>query len=173
MEGVSALTDFRKPLVFIDIDGVLNPEFSNKQARNQGFRSYSIMDYQSGWRYRVHLSREHGRWLNSLTDIADLAWATTWNDQANIHISPKIGLLELPVAETMPHANPKIRDHKLPGIFKMSKGRPFVWIDDNILPTDVSELDMYEGSFMLCYVNPKIGLTEQHIDSIREWISCL
>lgn len=74
-----------RPYLLIDVDGVLNPVMSNSEARRLGFRTRHAHD-SHGWRYRLFLHTDHGRWLNAMTGQFELAWATTWGHTANISI---------------------------------------------------------------------------------------
>jgi hypothetical protein len=71
--------DDQRPIVALDVDGVLAP-----------------------W-----LRPEYGRWLLALVDRCELVWATSWEHDANGHIAPVIGLpllrvIEFPQAVKLP-----------------------------------------------------------------------
>src|SRR6185437_2838652 len=78
--------------IYIDVDGVLNafePDDSFKRSKIT-FNSTA---------YYVNLNPEHGKWLLDLaleTD-SELVWGTMWEDLANVHIGPVVGLPYLPV----------------------------------------------------------------------------
>lgn len=58
-----------KPIIFMDVDGVLSP-----------------------W-----LKEKYGPWLQELNDIGTLVWASNgWHEIANEELSPLFGLPELP-----------------------------------------------------------------------------
>ncbi|MEV4105915.1 hypothetical protein AB0J42_37255 [Nonomuraea sp. NPDC049649] len=71
-----------RPLLFLDIDGPLLPFGGSPQRRPSGTH-LARLDPQVGLR------------LAALP--CDLVWATTWEDEANAEISPRIGLPRLPV----------------------------------------------------------------------------
>src|SRR5690606_5406440 len=82
----------KRPVLLLDVDGPLNP---NKPS--EGFVRYvARLGYN---RYTVWLNKQHGEWVKALAEEtgADLMWASTWNDHANEHIGPRIGLPRLPI----------------------------------------------------------------------------
>jgi hypothetical protein len=77
-----------RPLLYLDIDGVLNPV-----CPTAAFTAHDILDYT------VLLCDDHPAWLRELADMYTLVWATTWEHDANRHIAPLLGLDPLPVVE--------------------------------------------------------------------------
>ena len=77
------------PLLLIDVDGVLNP-FAAKRCP-AGYVEEQIAGFP------VRLRAADGPALLAYADRFELAWATTWEDQANTEIGPRIGLPPLPV----------------------------------------------------------------------------
>ncbi|MFF3597047.1 HAD domain-containing protein [Kitasatospora indigofera] len=62
-----------KPLLFLDVDGVLNPAAPHPDA---GFEAHALLGY------RVLLSARHADWLRELAGGYQLVWATTWEEEA-------------------------------------------------------------------------------------------
>src|SRR5689334_11279557 len=81
----------RKPLLLLDVDGVLIPYAAPKQP--DGFEQHILQGEQ------VWLAPHHGAWLRPLCDRFQLVWATGWEHDANRLIGPILGLPELPVIE--------------------------------------------------------------------------
>ena len=66
--------DDRRPLLLIDVDGVLNPiGLRSSDPIPPGFDVHEIDGL------RVLLARQHGVWLAELAADFDLAWATSWD----------------------------------------------------------------------------------------------
>lgn len=76
-----------RPLLFLDVDGPLIPF---------GGTGYAVGDAE-GHPLLARLDPAHGPRLLALP--CDLVWATTWGDEANEVIAPRIGLPRLPVAD--------------------------------------------------------------------------
>src|SRR5690349_5469444 len=114
--------DERKPLLLLDVDGVLIPYAAPEQPA--GFEQHPLLDEL------VWLAPRHGAWLRPLLDRFELVWATGWEHDANRLIAPILGLPELPVIEFPRGADGRF--FKLPTIMRFAAGRPMVWIDDEL-----------------------------------------
>ncbi|WP_424532153.1 HAD domain-containing protein [Sphaerisporangium viridialbum] len=160
----------KRPLVLLDVDGVLNP------ARRHSLwlrRHDCVLDGQT---YRILLNRRHGRQLAELARDADaeLAWATTWEQHANDHISPRIGLPSLPVIKVNSDPGSRAGEHfKTRHVAEYVAGRPFVWFDDSLGTPDWQYLKDHPGvdEFLLVEVDPMTGLTDRHLARAREWLA--
>lgn len=147
-----------RPWLLLDVDGVLNPEFSGQQRqkllRTGGWRSTA--GYADGLSWPLFLSGTHGPMLlKAARDTgAELAWATTWNGAANKWVGPKAGLPELPVLYAERGAKPST-------VLEQTQGRPFVWLDDEEYVVR-SANSRPEGHGVL--VNPREGLTQANVD---------
>jgi len=76
----------RPPPLFLDVDGPLLPFDDGSRGERSGAEA------TAHW---VRLDPQMGLRLAALP--CDLVWATTWEDEANAHIAPRIGLPQLPV----------------------------------------------------------------------------
>ncbi len=159
-----------RPWLLIDVDGVLNP-----LVVCDGFEIYEMAPI--GWTgpmLNVQLSERHGEWIRGLTDIFDLVWATTWEDSANLMISPKVGLPnDLPV---IPFREPRLRyewgiSFKSPAVAHYVGSHPFVWLDDSLTPADTDWFSRVSGigQFHLQSIDPLVGLTAADIAEVRAW----
>lgn len=167
-----------KPLLFLDVDGVLNPVRPRAEA---GFRTHSLLGT------RVLLSRAHGRWLRELADVYDLVWATTWEQYANELICPLLGLPALPVVPlTAPEpvaacamaggsgrswswsggyddADALAEDGDWHPILRFADDRPFAWLDD-VIPTRLLQSCARREDRLLVPVDPGEGLRRREVD---------
>jgi hypothetical protein len=163
-----------KPLLLIDVDGVLNPfDMEPAAAVAGGFDSYRIT-VADGRTFTVRLNKDHGRWLRSLADDFELVWATTWAHEANTLIGPKIGLGPLPVIA--PVRRGLYRVEKLEPVRAYVRGRPFAWIDDSFeygVREWVARRDSARSFSLLISPRSEVGLTHEHIETLRAFAAKL
>ncbi len=171
-----------RPLLYLDVDGPLNPYAAKAHRRPEGYETHRLMPPSwiegtdaMGHRpkpLRVWLNPSHGPALLALADRFDLWWATTWGHDANEYISPRIGLPELPVVEWSrgPRARPDGTFWKTAELVQHAAGRPFVWVDDDIGSRDREFVAYYhDNRALLHWVNPAVGLLAGDFEAIASW----
>ncbi|MFC4012754.1 HAD domain-containing protein [Nonomuraea purpurea] len=159
-----------KPLLLLDVDGVLNP----MGRPTPGFRRYNCTI--GAVVYTVHLNPRHGRRLLDLaiSTGSELVWATTWEHHANEWIAPRIGLPPLPVIPLSPDPPSEFGEmFKTPHVAAFAGRRPFVWFDDQVWAEDEEYLRVHQGltDFLLIHVDPARGLTSRHLGMAHEWLT--
>ncbi|MGW1213235.1 hypothetical protein ACWD5F_26810 [Streptomyces sp. NPDC002499] len=150
-----------RPLLFLDVDGPLNPYAAQPERRPEGYTTLRV-SLESGRRLRVWLNPAHGAALLALD--YDLCWATTWMETANRWIGPVVGLPELPYVdfgEGLFAQRPDGVHWKTEAILAYADGRPFAWVDDEQGPADDEFVAArHPAPALLHHVNPRIGLRE-------------
>jgi hypothetical protein len=166
-----------RPLVLLDVDGPLNPYAAKSTRRPLGYDTYRLAP--QGWSerrpLRVWLKSTHGDLLLALAELTDaeLVWCTTWNDEANTLIGPKIGLPELPTIVVDAHH----RHWKFPAVLEYAGAtRPLLWFDDDfrLFPEAVRWFHRrrhVDARTKLFYVRPERGLTYEDVDAARRWLN--
>lgn len=162
-----------KPLAFIDVDGVLNRTVSNSVARRRGYVTYRADPM--GFPVKIILDfKDRGR-LQRLAEHFELAWGTTWEDEANRIIRPRLMIPQkwLVAKNTGPSAS------KAPGIVELAGDRPFVWFDDEARNEDRAYLkrapnickiiDVANISLTAHNAHLDTGLTDAHVDQAIAW----
>lgn len=151
-----------KPLLLLDVDGVLNPLVIRKP---EGYTKHRALGYD------LWLNHGHGLLLTAFAEFHDveLAWATTWEDHANEYIGPHIGLPQLPVIYPF---NRKF--WKFSGVHSYAKDRPLAWLDDDFdyYPDGQAWFNQVRRGTptLLHLVSPKVGLTGKDLDAVASWL---
>ncbi|MEV6160868.1 hypothetical protein AB0L71_02890 [Streptomyces sp. NPDC052052] len=164
-----------KPLLLIDIDGPLNPYAALMLRRVPvGYALY--LTRPAGWDYGsplpVLLNPDHGRSLLALAGRYELVWATTWKDEANRWIGPRLGLPPLPYIDwpSMPDDAPAGTYWKTRYVVEYAAGRPFAWVDDEVTEQDrewVREQGAAEA--LLLWIDPRTGLLADDFEELAAW----
>jgi len=118
-----------KPLVLLDVDGVINDLASLENSA----RSIGTEIVKAG-EYTVHIPPYMGELIRHLNDVTEIVWCTTWRNRANEFISPILGIPnDLKVATdgtairfTSWKAN-AMREFAIPAL---TDGREVYWIED-------------------------------------------
>lgn len=159
-----------RPLLFLDVDGPLNPYAAQPERRPEGYTTIRVA-LTPGRPLRVWLHPDHGRQLLGLG--YELCWATTWMDSANRWIAPVIGLPELPYVDftgALFADRPDGVHWKTERIVAYADGRPFAWVDDEQGPADDTYVTAHHaGPALLHHVSPRLGLRETDFTTLEEF----
>lgn len=163
-----------RPLLFLDVDGPLNPWAAKPERRPDGYTTIRVA-LQPGRALRVWLNPSHGAALLGLD--YDLCWATTWMDAANRWIAPVIGLPELPYVDfgtDLFALRPDGVHWKTEAIVAYAEGRPFAWVDDEQTPADEEYVAAHHGApALLHHVSPHLGLREEDFGALARFAATL
>jgi hypothetical protein len=156
----------------MDVDGPLNPfeaPWFLQATPAPGYEFHELTP-AGGVTYRVALNRFHGEELGRLATSFDLAWATTWLDDANRLISPILGLpQDLPVVPLeRPMVNRSRRCWKTDQIAAWVGERSFAWFDDEINRPTRKWLDDQSSlaSHLALRVSAETGLSGEDIEQL-------
>lgn len=174
-----------KPILFLDVDGPLNPYEAKATQRPEGYLTKRLAQF---WKpgqvramewaekgLRVWLNPAHGPMLLTLADRFELVWATMWGEGANRLVGPIIGLPELPWVDFGEMDCDFSSKHipKLAAVARYAEDRPFAWFDDEFrVPSDlnwaaVRNVEIAPTLFMP--INPGIGIVQADIDYLTRW----
>ncbi|MFL9680471.1 HAD domain-containing protein [Streptomyces sp. KL110A] len=155
-----------RPLLFLDVDGPLLP-FGDGPQRGPS----SATD--------AHLARLDpcvGPLLAALP--CELVWATTWEDAANTHLAPLLGLPPLPVVIWPETSDAQEREDQWFGLHWKTRtlvawadGRPFVWVDDEITDADRDWVFTHHPARALLHpIASSRGLTDEDFAALDQWL---
>ncbi|MFI1782899.1 hypothetical protein [Streptomyces rubiginosohelvolus] len=171
----------QRPLLFLDVDGPLIPF-----GASGPYPTYETGPEDPGAPENPLLARinpQHGPRLTALP--CELVWATTWMEDANTWVAPRIGLPSLPVVG-LPGASEAdgavgyeeeeedVRNGlhwKTRTLVARAAGRPFAWVDDEITSTDRSWVAVHHpGPALLHRVEPRQGLRDGDYAVLDAWL---
>ncbi len=175
-----------KPLLFLDVDGPLNPYDAKPERRPEGYGTHRLVRH---WRLgkfdgprwgapgergmRVWLNPAHGPMLLKISDAVDLVWATAWGHLANEFVSPMIGLpTDLPTVLFEPGVTTPNKIWKRDTVEAYADGREFAWFDDEFEPGDLAwgAARSAAGVATLLYpIDPKVGIVQGDVDAVAAW----
>ena len=164
----SSNPDSGKPLLLVDVDGVISLFGFSPDALPEG--EWLHVDGI------LHLcSARAAEHLPGLGDHFELVWCTGWEEKANDYLPQWLGLPgELPFLQF--ERNPgKARAHgKLQAIDDFAgPGRPLAWIDDALDEACRSWAAARIGPTLLVQTEPSTGLDESHAAELRAWAATL
>jgi hypothetical protein len=153
-----------KPLLFVDIDGVLSLFGFQSDRRPPG----SWLNVEG----IVHLiSGTASRHLHQLAAPFDLVWCSGWEEKANEHL---LGALVLPDALpflTFPvqEGTAATRHWKLDAIDAHARERPLAWIDDAHDDSCRAWACARAAPTLHVTTDPPTGLTDGHVAALEAW----
>ena len=174
------------PLLFLDVDGPLNPYAAPPTRRPDGYVTIrvpwaSVMGPRTAAAMgrttplRVWLNPEHGTALMALD--YDLCWATTWMGAANEWIGPVLGLPELPFVDFGTALLSERADGvhwKTEALVAYAAGRPFAWVDDEQSDADQAYVTArHAAPALLRYVDPRVGMVEDDFAALAEFTASI
>ena len=147
-----------QPLLFLDVDGVLNPTTSSPPP---GFTSAEAGGFAFSF------SKVHRHQLAAIAPDFEIVWATTWGLNANISIGPALGLPRLDAVDL---TGPREGDTwKLGPASRHAGDRPLVWIDDELHTDAFAWAEQRTVPTLLIKPSGTVGLRESDFDRVRRF----
>jgi hypothetical protein len=167
----TALTKAPKPLLLIDIDGVISL-FGGPGLPGQSDAGSSAPEgsFHSIEGIPHFLSATAAAHLLSLQAHFELVWASGWEEKADEYLPRLLGLpAGLPFLR-FPRAVGRSNAHwKLEAIDTYAAARPLAWIDDALNGACHEWASAREAPTLLVQTAPERGLTEHEAQLLEDW----
>jgi len=154
--------DWHKPLLLVDIDGVISLFGGRLTAKDGSFHSIDGMPH--------FLSATAAAHLLDLADDFDLVWCSGWEEKADEHLPHLLGL-----PRGLPHLHFE-RDvrrgnahWKLAAIDAYARERPLAWIDDALSDACHEWAAARAAPTLLVKTEPAAGLTAREAALLSRW----
>jgi hypothetical protein len=159
------VTGIERPLLFVDVDGVLNPYAA--LTCPDGYLEHHLFPGEEP----VRLRTDHGPWFHELAAAFELVWGTGWNVADRRHL---VELLALPeIGRGLVMTGPFHPRDKVPAIAAVAAARPLAWIDDLLEPEAWAWAAARAEPTLLVPVDPCAGLDRAHVDALLAWADAL
>lgn len=155
-----------RPLLLVDIDGVLSP--SGLATCPSGFLPFQTPNMpEDGTHSEAWFSPEHGEWLVELAEHFEIVWASAWGYTAHEVLAP---ILSIPRFDFVRFPPPPFHPReKVPAIDAFTGDRAAAWLDDLLGPEAREWAASRVAPTLLVEVDPSVGLTRSHVDELRRW----
>jgi HAD domain in Swiss Army Knife RNA repair proteins len=147
-----------KPLLLLDIDGVLCP-FGGDLTDG-----YELFDEETA----LYVSRTNTLRLARLAEYFELAWASRWGHDANVLLCDFDELPPLPHIDFSALLS-MTGTFKLPAIELYVEDRPFAWVDDQIGEDAFEWAAEREEPTLFIQTDAAVGLTDEIVDELIEF----
>lgn len=169
----------RRPLLLMDIDGVLNAFDHPHPDDDPAYR----IDHADG--YRLVLRRSHPAEVGELQAPYQVVWATMWQQRAAVFGTraglgtdwPYVDFDARQAATTSARTGYEVGSYKWPGILEaLGPDRPGAWVDDDMHDSQLAwarERTAAGVPTLFLRPDPAVGLTRRHVDRLLAFARAL
>ncbi len=159
----------RKPLLLVDIDGVISL-FGGPSATSGGPFSGRAGSFHSIDGMPHFLSATAAAHLLDLQPHFELVWCSGWEEKANEHLPHLLGLPpSLPFLRFERSVGRSNAHWKLAAIDEFAGERALAWIDDALNPACHEWAAARSAPTLLVQTEPEHGLTEREAELLGAW----
>jgi hypothetical protein len=152
----------RKPLLLVDIDGVISLWGFAPDARPPGV--WTLVDGIGHY-----LSTTAAEQLRELAGAYELTWCSGWEEKANDELPRTVGVGPLPFLSFDRVPTPGNTHWKLGAIDAHVGDRPVAWIDDAFTPACRAWARRRSAPTLLVPTVPERGLTAEEASILAGW----
>jgi hypothetical protein len=157
----NAAETFDKPLLFVDIDGVISLfGFPSDRCPAGSWLNVDGVPHLISATASEHLLR--------LARTFELVWCSGWEDKADEHLAHVLALPARPPFLTFSGA-PSTAHWKLDSVVAHAGDRPAAWIDDAFDDECRAWAAARSAPTLLVATDPAVGLTAEHVAVLEEW----
>jgi hypothetical protein len=156
--------DPRRPLLVLDVDGVLLPYLPNA---HRGPAPRGFHDARA-WGFNVWVPDHLPPALPALAQRFEVVWCTDWEDAANTEARKLFGLPELRVLRAAPRQGGW---WKLTAVAEYAGERPLAWADDQMSSATRRWASSRGAPTLLLAPQPDRGLSPRQLGLIRRFAS--
>jgi len=161
----SVTIDTQKPILFLDVDGVISLfGFPSSQKRMPG-----PFHWIDGVAHCIPDAL--GPRLERLSEVFELVWSTGWEEKANEYLPfiLKLSFRDLPVLTFGGRAVFGSSHWKLAAMDEYAGSRPAAWIDDNIDEECEAWAKNRAAPTLLVRTKSATGMTDEHVEKLLKW----
>jgi hypothetical protein len=163
---MKALQTLHKPLLFLDIDGVISLFGWSSSERPDG--SFYAIDGIPHF-----LSAGAAEHLHALAQHFNPVWCSGWEEKANEHLPHLLGLPGPYPFLSFDAVGPGGAHWKLEAIERHAGERPLAWIDDSLSDDCHRWAAARPAPTLLVPTDPATGLTSHEVAALVAWASAL
>lgn len=170
-----------KPLVLIDVDGVINA-FAD-DAKNTWPDLRTTTAHADGREWKIRYSPTVVAWLNKLHERAEVTWLTTWETWAATSLAPEIGLeqgkdwvvfgrqADAPTPFSGPNRHTHWWKFELVKRAHAESDRRIVWVDDDFaFYSDAWKWAAARPNTLAIMPNCDLGITQKNMDELDAFL---
>jgi hypothetical protein len=161
---MKALQTLHKPLLFLDIDGVISLFGWDSAERPDGsFHTIEGIPH--------FLSAGAAEHLHTLAEHFEPVWCSGWEEKANEHLPHLLSLPNPYPFLSFDAVGPGGAHWKLEAIERHAGDRPLAWVDDMLSDACHRWADARTAPTLLVQTDPASGLTAREVAALVAWAS--
>jgi hypothetical protein len=179
---VSSMETDRRPVVALDLDGVLNPT-----VRRSGLVAHrvTLVDEDlpatpfvrrsplgDDLEVTVHVSERLSGWVDALREYADVVWASTWEHLADEVYAPLLGIADLghlSHLDVAPEPGEDASQWKARALHQRFAGRPICWVDDHAAA--FRDRRWHDADTLVVVPDARIGIVAEDRSRIEAFVA--